>query len=157
MSEKQTGTDRRSFLKSGALVAAPLAAMAPVAALADDGSRAKLARIEDERAIEALHRDFLRRVNRGERGAVKLAEGLAGLADNSAADAQIAFSDDGRRARARRACKASFRTDFTGNSTLEQMARLQGQGSHAHEEPRVLVADYVKGRQGWAIERLRLA
>lgn len=65
MSENSISTDRRSFLKSGALVAAPLAVMAPVAALAGDESRAKLARLEDERAIEALQRKFLRHVNGG--------------------------------------------------------------------------------------------
>ena len=53
-------TDRRSFLKAGALVAAPLATAAPAAALAADGSRARLARLEDERAVEGLHRAFLR-------------------------------------------------------------------------------------------------
>ena len=60
MSETSISTDRRSFLKTGAIAAAPLAALAPAAALADDGSKARLARLEDERAIESLHRAFLR-------------------------------------------------------------------------------------------------
>jgi hypothetical protein len=70
---------------------------------------------------------------------------------------QIAFADGGRSATCRRACTASFRTEFTGTSTLEQMHRLQGQGLHSHEESRVLVAEYLKGKNGWAIERVRLA
>jgi hypothetical protein len=149
-------TDRRSFIKTGALAAAPLAVALPTAAFAaDDGSKAKLARLEDEKAIEALHRDFLRRFNGGERSA-KLAKGLTALADDPAHEAQIAFVDDGRRASYRRACRASFRTEFTGTSTVEQMTRLQGQGRHEHAEARVLVTDYVKGKDGWAIESLHL-
>lgn len=148
-------TDRRSFLKTGAIAAAPLAiAVAPAAALADDGSKAKLARLEDEKAIAALHREAVSKINRGES---KLADGLAGLADDPAHELQITFADDGRRATCRRACKASFRTEFTGTSTIEQMHRLQGQGLHQHEESRVLVAEYVKDKDNWAVESLRLA
>src|SRR5690606_14624017 len=62
--DKLSATDRRSFLKSSALIAAPVAAVAvPAAAFADDGSRARLARLEDERSVEALHRQFLRHLN----------------------------------------------------------------------------------------------
>ena len=148
-------TDRRSFLKTGAIAAAPLAiAVAPAAALADDGSKAKLARLEDEKAIAALHREAISKINRGER---KLADGLTGLADDPAHELQIAFADDGRRATCRRVCKASFRTEFTGTSTIEQMHRLQGQGLHQHEESRVVVAEYVKNKDNWAVESLRLA
>ena len=148
-------TDRRSFLKTGAIAAAPLAiAVAPAAALADDSSRARLTRLEDEKAIAALHREVVRKINRGER---KLVTGLTALADSPAHELQIAFADNGLRATCHRACNASFRTEFTGTSTIEQMHRLQGQGLHQHEEPRVLVAEYVKGKDGWAIESLQLA
>jgi hypothetical protein len=149
--------DRRSFLKTGALAVAPFAVTLPSAAFAvDDGSKAKLARLEDEKAIEALHRDFLRGFNAGERPA-RLAAGLTALADDPAHEAQIAFADDGRTASCRRACHASFRADFTGTSTVEQMHRLQGQGRHEHAEARVLIADYVKGQDGWTVASLRLA
>jgi hypothetical protein len=155
MSKTATATDRRSFLKSGAIVAAPLAVMAPAAAFAaDDGSKARLARLEDEKAIEALHRDLVRRVNGGEH---ELAEGLTALADDPAHELQIAFADDGRSAPCRRACRTQFRTEFTGHSTLEQMHRLQGQGVHSHEESRELVVEYEKGKHGWEIQRVRLA
>jgi len=150
----KAATDRRSFLKTGAIVAAPLAMAAPAAALADDGSRARLARLEDERALAALHRDVVRQVNTGDR---QLAAGLTGLAADPAHELHIAFADDGRRASCRRTCMASFRTEFTGTSTLEQMHRLQGQGQHEHEEARVLVGEYRKGKDGWTIESLGLA
>jgi hypothetical protein len=151
----KSSTDRRSFLKTGALAVAPLAVVVPGAAFAaDDGSKVKLARLEDEKAIAALNRDALRQVNLGER---KLAPGLSALAGDPAHELQIAFADDGRRASCRRACRASFRTEFTGASTIEQMHRLQGQGLHEREEARVLVAEYVKRKDGWAIATLRLA
>lgn len=151
----RTATDRRSFLKTGAIAAAPLVAMAaPAAALADDGSRARLARLEDEKALAALHGDMMRQVNSGDR---KLAEGLTALAPDPAHELQIAFADDGHAAICRRTCTASFRTEFTGTSTIEQMHRLQGQGLHEHEEARVLVGEYRNGSDGWAIARLRLA
>ena len=152
---EKVSTDRRSFLKSGAIVAAPLAVMAPAAAFAaDDGSKVRLARFEDEKAIQALHRDILRQVNGGER---KLVTGLTALAGDPAHELQLAFADDGRSATCRRTCTASFQTEFTGHSTLEQMHRLQGQGMHSHEESRELVAEYVKGKHGWIVQQVRLA
>jgi hypothetical protein len=153
MTMDKAATDRRSFLKTGAIVAAPLAMVAPATVLADDGSKARLARLEDEKALAALHREVVGQVNRGEQ---RLTEGLTALADDPAHELQIAFADDGRRATCRRVCTASFRTEFTGHSTIEQMHRLQGQGLHRHEEARVLVAEYRKSKDGWAIEGLRL-
>ena len=153
MTMDKAATDRRSFLKTGAIVAAPLAMAAPAAAVADEGSRARLTRLEDEKALAALHRGIVRQVNRGER---KL-DGVTALDDDPAHELQIAFAADGRRATCRRACRASFRTEFTGHSTIEQMHRLQGQGLHSHDEARVLVAEYKKGKDGWVIESLRLA
>jgi hypothetical protein len=155
MTMDKAATDRRSFLKTGAIVAAPLAVMAPAAAFAaDDRSKARLARLEDEKAIEALHRDLVREVNGGKR---KLAKGLTALADDPAHELQIAFAGDGRRASCRRPCTAQFRTEFTGHSTLEQMHRLQGQGQHSREESRELVVEYEKGKHGWIVQRARLA
>jgi hypothetical protein len=79
---KTTDTTRRSFLKAGALAAAPVAAIGiPVAAMAEDGSKAALARLQDERAIEKLNRDFLRAFNGGG------AEGTAQLFVNRKAPA----------------------------------------------------------------------
>ncbi len=158
-------TDRRSFLKSGALVAAPLAAAAPVAVLADDGSRARLARLEDERAIEALQRKFVRYLNgAGDCGAfvaradaVELGEGLRAIAEDMAHEATLELSDDGLGARTRCACKVERETAFTGDSTLEQMARFQGQGSHRFEERGTLTTEFAKGQDGWTIVSARLA
>jgi hypothetical protein len=148
-------TSRRSFLKSGAIAAAPLVVTLPSAAFAaDDGSKGRLARLEDQSVIGRLHREIIGDVNRGDR---ELAKGLTGLSADPAHELQIAFADDGHRATGRRPCTAIFRTEFTGSSTLEQMHRLQGQGAHEHVEARVLITEYVKRKDGWAIETLRLA
>ena len=56
-------TTRREALKLGALAAAPVAALAPAAALAADDSATRLARLEDERAIGDLVKRFVRVLN----------------------------------------------------------------------------------------------
>ena len=157
-------TSRRSFLKSGAVLAAPIVAAAPVAALADDGSRAKLARIEDERAVEALHRKFLRHLNgSGDCGAiasadaVDLGEGLRALAEDLGHEATLTVAEDGRTASARCACRVERESEISGDSTLEQMARFEGNGSHRFEERRVLATEFVKAGDGWQISRARFA
>lgn len=166
---KLSATDRRSFLKTGALVTAPLAAVAiPAAALAaDDGSRAKLARLEDERAIEALRRTVLRKINGdaakdcGEfvasADAIELDEGLRSIAEDPVEEPALTLSDDGARATSRQACRVELETALTGNTTLERMARFQGQGSHRTSEKRMLLTDYVKQNGEWKLAHLRLA
>jgi hypothetical protein len=162
---EKTTTSRRSFLKTGAVVAAPLAVAAPAAAFADDDSRARLARLEDERAIEALQRKFLRHLNgAGDCGefiassdAVDLGEGLRAIAEDMAHGPVLELAADGRTATARCACRVERETEFTGDSTLERMARFEGQGSHRFAEGRVLATEFVKGKDGWRIARARLA
>jgi hypothetical protein len=157
-------TDRRSFLKTGALVAAPLAVATPVVAQADDGGRTRLARLEDEREIGALHRAFLRHVNGGrDCGAflaradtVTLEEGLRSIADDPADEGTLDLAADGMTAASRRQVRVEIDTVFMGHSTVEQMARFQGHGSHRHIEARLMTADYIKGTDGWRIARLTL-
>ena len=164
MSENSTSTSRRSFLKTGALVAAPLVAAAPAAALADDGSRARLARLEDERALEALHRKFLRYLNGREdcgeyvasSDAIDLGEGLRSIAENPAHEGELVLADNGLSATARCACRVERETEFTGDSTLERMARFEGQGSHRFAEERVLATAFVKESDSWRIAGARL-
>jgi len=165
MSENPISTDRRSFLKTSALVAAPLAAAAPVAAFAGDDSRAKLARLEDERAVEALQRKFLRHLNGtadcGEfiasSDAVDLGEGLRAIAEDLGHEASLSLADDGLSATARCSCRIERETEFTGDTTLERMARFEGLGSHRHEERAVLATQFVKRKDGWRIAGARFA
>jgi hypothetical protein len=161
----KSSTDRRSFLKTGAIVAAPLAMAAPTAAFAADDSRDRLARLEDVRAVEALQRKFLRYLNGGEdcgdyiasSDAVDLGEGLRSIAEDMRHEATFELAEDGKTARARCTCRVERETAFTGDSTIEQMARFEGQGSHRHEERGVLAMEFAKGKDGWRIARARLA
>lgn len=165
---KDMTTNRRAFLRSGlkggAIIAAPLAAAMPGVALADDGARAKLARLEDERAIEGLHRQLLKKLNGAGNcaelplaaDAVEVDAGLRAIAEDLRHDAVISLADDGGSAQSRIPCKVELECEFSGHSTLEQMARLQGQGSHRHEEERVLLTEFAKGKDGWQITRTML-
>jgi len=168
MSKTMT-TSRRSFLKSGAIVAAPVVAVAtPVVAFAADNSRAKLLRLEDERAIEALGRNFVRKFNAsGAKGtstlfadgkAPKLARNASHLALDPAAEAELLeIAADGASARSRYAVTVESEHALEGEGTLVQMARLQGNTATRVSEQRVLVAEYVKLEDRWAIADLRLA
>jgi hypothetical protein len=167
MSKTMT-TSRRSFLKSGAIVAAPVVAVtAPAVACAADDSKAKLARLQDERAIEALGRDFVRNFNAsGAKGTAKLfadgkAPGLAKasrLALDAAAEPELLeIAADGASARSRHAVTVESEHAIEGEGTLVQMARLQGNTATRTTEQRVLIAEYVKHDDRWAIGSLRLA
>ena len=70
-------------------------------------------------------------------------------------DQKLVLAADARSATARCACRVEREADFAGGSTLEQMARFQGQGSHRFAEERVLATEFVKGRQGWRIAAAR--
>lgn len=63
--KENANSTRRSFLKSGLVLAAPLAAVGPPRVVADDGLKAHLARLEDEAAIGKLHQSWLRQINSG--------------------------------------------------------------------------------------------
>jgi hypothetical protein len=166
---KTNTTSRRSFLKSGAIAAAPIAAVGvPAAALANDGSKAKLARLEDERAILELHAALLRRVNTAGLAtsgeffasgkAPSLGKGLRSIApDPTGESPALTFSEDGGRATQSQAVRVGIAAELEGEGTLVQMARLQGNALEAEVLPRTLVADYVREEGGWAIEKLRLA
>lgn len=153
-------SNRRAFLKSGALIAAPLAAVAaPGVAFAADGSAAKLARIEDERAIEALHRAFLKDARgaklRGLAGKHEMLRSLA--ADTEAEPATISFAADGRSAHASHRCSAQIATEFKGSTTIEQMARLQGNAEMLRSKRCTILADYRKAGGEWTLVSARVA
>lgn len=165
MSNEST-TSRRAFLKTGAIAAAPLAAAGvPVAALAADGSKAKLARLEDERAIGELHGKLLRGLNTGTADqlfangkAPALEPGLRAVApDHSAEPGAIAFGEDGNSATQRQPVKAEIARELEGDGTLIQMARLQGNTLAPAVLSKTLVAQYVRTGRGWAIESVALA
>ena len=156
MSEKMTST-RRTFLKGSAMVAAPLAVATPVAALADDGLKGRLARLEDEKAIRAAHQAFLRQVNLAG-GHDKLDASVRTIAADHSGEAEvIEVAADGKRATGRFACTVEMESELPKDGTLGQMAHAQGNGSVRHAERRVLATAYRKTKNGWVIDKAVLA
>ncbi len=163
MTTDSTST-RRSFLKGGALLAVPLAAAAPAAVMADDGLKARLARLEDEAAIRKLHQIWLRRVNaRADNAAMPLfadSEGTAfdqsvrRIGANHAGEPDtIEIAAEGKNAAGRFQCDVEIETTIVQDCTLAQMAHAQGGGFVRRTERRVLKVEYVKASGAWAIAK----
>jgi hypothetical protein len=169
---KHTTSTRRSFLKRSALLAAPLAAAAPAAIMADDGLKARLARLEDEAAIRELHETWLRQVNTnaddtaGARDPTPLfadAEGAAFgqsvrsiAADHAGEPDAIEIAADGKSASGRFHCAVEIETKIAQDCTLARMAHAQGGGFVRWTERRVLKIAYVKASGAWAIAKIEL-
>ncbi|WP_338240534.1 hypothetical protein [Aurantiacibacter hainanensis] len=157
-------TTRREALKFGALAAAPVAALAPAAALAGDDSAARLARMEDERALGELVRNFVRRFNGSgncsefvaSAGAIRIDPQVCAIGEDASRDPQLAFAGDGRSAAWQSRARVDLLTDFDGDSTVEKMARFQGQGSASSRAERRLEAEFARSGGNWTITRLTL-
>jgi hypothetical protein len=166
---KDTASTRRSFLKRGALLAAPLAAVAaPAAILADDELKARLAKLENEAAIRELHRAWLRAINAGARDAAAALfanrEGAALdpsvhsiAADHAGPPDTIEVAADGKRAAGRFHCAVETETEIAQDCTFAQMAHAQGGGFVRSTERRGLNVEYVKASGAWAIAEAELA
>ncbi|HWK42792.1 MAG TPA: hypothetical protein VNR60_12790 [Croceibacterium sp.] len=161
---KGSETSRRSLLKASAILAAPVIAAVPSVAGAADGSRARLARLEDEHAIEALQRKFLRYLNGSDEGsdllasseAMDVGKGLRAVSQLGQ-EPELGLEDEGQSAIMRCSYRVEREIELTGNSTIEQMSRLQGQGSYREREERLLTTRFVKSEQGWRIAAATLA
>ena len=158
-------TPRREALKLGALAAAPVAALAPAAALAADDSATRLARLEDERAIGDLVKRFVRRFNgSGDCGefvanarAVRIDPQVKSIREDTSRDPQLFVAEDGRSARWQSHTEVELLSAFHGDTTMEKMARFQGQGSASMRTRRRLEAELSRANEGWIITRLALA
>lgn len=156
----QTNATRRAFLKGGAVLAAPLAVAVPGAALAADDQAERLRRLEDEAAIRALHRAWMRQVNaRGEtaalfsdaRAARCLDDAVCGIAADADETGGIEIVADGRRAKGSFVCVVEIESRLAPQNTFARMALAQGGGVTRTSERRLVEADYVKIGENWAI------
>ena len=162
-----TTSDRRSFLKRGALLAAPLVAAAP-AVLADDARdlKARLAKLEDEAAIRGLHQDWLRRINAGDGDAAKplfadtqdvafdsAVRSIA--ADHSAEPDVIEIASDSNSASGQFYCLLEIETSIPQDCTLAQMAHEQGSGFIRRTQRGVLKVEYAKTFGAWTIAKIK--
>jgi len=161
----QTGPNRRAFLKTSVFAAAPIFALAaPAAVMAADGHNAELARLEDQRSVEALHRKLMRHLNGSQLdsgllanpGAINLESGLRSIAHDPNYDMVVELSEDGQSAWTKSECCLERQVELTGTSTIEKMARLQGQGVYRHNENRMLAAEFTKYEGSWQIAGAQL-
>ena len=168
MNTDNTST-RRSFLKGGALIAAPLAAVAaPSLVKADDELKARLAKLENEAAIRELHQTWLRRINTGAADAAAplfsypesdtFDQAVCSIAPDHAGQPDvIEVAADGRSAVGRFHCAVEIETAIAQDCTLAQMARQQGSGFIRRTERRVLNVEYEKASGAWAIAKMEFA
>jgi len=140
-------SSRRSFLKGGAFIAMPLIAV-PTAALADDGAAVRLAKLEDEAAVRAAHRSWLRDSS----GAVALLGSASALApDHDAEPLPIEIAGDGRSAIVRQPCIVESASVLEADCTFAQMALAQGNSCTRQTERRMLIANLIKSDTGWTV------
>jgi hypothetical protein len=165
---KDTASTRRSFLKSSAVLAAQLAAVGvPVALVADDELKARLARLQDESAIRELQQTWLRSINTGAGDATVLyANREAGAfhqpvssiaADHSGQPDAIELAADAKSAIGRFHCAVEIETAIAQDCTLARMAHAQGGGFVRRTERRILKVEYVKASGAWAIANVEFA
>ncbi len=148
-----TVSTRRSLLKGGAFLAAPLAVAAPAAAMADDGRKARLDRLETEAAIRELHQSWLREVN-----AAGFDRSIRDVAADHVGDSDaVTVAADGQSARGRYSCTVTVETAIPPDGTLAQMAHAQGGGVIHSTERRLLKAEYVKTDGAWTIAKIEFA
>jgi hypothetical protein len=155
-------SNRRSFLKAGAVLSAPFAA-APMVAFAGDETKARLVRLEDENAIRTLHQTWLRSINAGTADKKDLAQSMGGDKIRSIVSDQMGPPDDiklaanGTAATGRFHCTVEIETPIAKNCTLARMAHLQGGGFLRRNESRVLAVSYAKSGNAWSIAQVGFA
>lgn len=147
---------RRDVLKFGALAALPVAALVPSAvSAADDSSRARLAVLEDERAIREAARAAIARFNAGNCADLAcLDPAVTALSEDAAAAAEIVL--EGMTATYRRSAMIERGTAFAGQTTIEQMARFQGHGATTEHAAGLIEARLTRTQDGWSVTRLAL-
>jgi hypothetical protein len=147
---KNISSSRRTFLKGGALLAAPLTAASVTAvAFADEGMNARVTHLEDEAAIRQLHQAWLRQVNAGEPDARLDGAVRQITADHAGASDQIVVAADGASALGHFDHVVVLETPLAEDSTLAQMAHAQGHGAVRHTVRRQLMVRYLKSGGVW--------
>jgi hypothetical protein len=147
MSTMEKKTSRRAFvLSGGATLGAGVAAAAGAAAL----PAADAAHPAEREAIRKVHAEFIAGVERGtQAGAVPTHRAYRSNARQNAD--VLAITANGREASATWNVDVQVATPLEGNSTLVQMARLQGMHATLHWEAGRLAARYERSRGVWKL------
>ena len=155
---RNTTSTRRSFLKGGALLAAPIAAASVSAiALADGRLQEHVTRLEDEAAIRTVHHGWLRQVNAGAHDAQLGAAVRRITADHAGAADRIEMATDHQSAVGYFDHAVELETPLPKDSTLAQMAHAQGHGALRRTERRLLRVGYTKVGRSWQMAQVTLA
>lgn len=153
---------RRKFIRgAGAAVTAAVAGSQAAASEADNLQH-KLGLLEDSNAIRALQQRLLAALQQqddAQLAALFATTDIAPLHQARLLDARfddesIDLAPDRRSARAQLHAHVQLAQPFTGNGTLQQMARLQGQAERQWSERGVYTAHYVKAGTEWKIRTL---
>lgn len=161
-------TSRRSFcfIAGGiAAAAAPMAAAMAAKASPPAGNdlQGRLAALEDEQAVRALHRQLVRHINRGSEGADSglFARAAAIGIDDAvrrveldADDTALSFvrAPDGLSARMQAACDVTRERLMEGECMMVRMAIAQGEGVARQTDRQQLESSYVKVDGRWLVE-----
>ncbi|HEY0964156.1 MAG TPA: nuclear transport factor 2 family protein [Pseudomonadales bacterium] len=155
--------DRRKFIRGAGLAVTAAAAGSSAAASEDGDLRHKLGLLEDGNAIRALQQRLLTALQRqhdpelatlfADPGAVVQVH-ESQLLDARLDDTRIDVAPDRRSARAELHMRVQLARPFSGNGTLQQMARLQGQTESQWSERGVYTVHYVKAGSEWKIRAL---
>ena len=150
-------TTRRTFFSGVAALTTPLTASAAVAAGGRDDLGARLAALEDAKAIRELQQTYARLLNAGERqqlaalfaepARVRIDATVRNVVPDALATNEIAV--EAGTATARLPCAVETATPIDDTGTLTEMARLQGEGFIKRSERRVLVSSLVKRDGIW--------
>ncbi|HUN26454.1 MAG TPA: hypothetical protein VMU67_09105 [Steroidobacteraceae bacterium] len=150
-------SSRRTFLKGGALLTAPIVtATASAVALADEDLKARLRRLEDEVAIRELHQSWLRQVNAGDGHALLDKAVRRIIVDHGGVPDKIEIAADGGSAVGRFDHAVEVEAALPLDCTLAQMAHAQGNGTLHRTERRMLLVDYAKTGGTWKIAKVVL-
>jgi hypothetical protein len=168
----KTSTRRAFFLNGGAVLGAGVAATAVAAGLAGpsaagaavsaNGGAGAPGTAEDREAIRRVHLAFVARLeNQGDSAAAHLFDESTQLGAYRQTPSQhndvVTFSEDGLRATATFHCEVELCTPLEGDSTIAQMARLQGHVATRRRESGRFDASYVKTRGQWQMESVSYA
>jgi hypothetical protein len=184
---KKTSTRRAFFLNGGAVLGAGVAATAAAASFAAPSAVAGAAgagagganvaagavmgsgagagargTAEDREAIRQLHLAFVARLeNQSDAAVARLFDESTQLSAYRQTPSQhndaVTFSEDGLRATATFHCEVELCTPLEGDSTIAQMARLQGHVGSRRRESGRFDASYVKTRGQWQMESVSYA
>lgn len=155
--------DRRKFIRGAGVVVTGAVAGSQAAASEADNLQHKLGLLEDSNAIRSLQQRLLTALQ--QQDDVQLAALFASTGDIAPVhqarllDARfdgesIDLASDRRSARAELHARVQLALPFTGNGTLQQMSRLQGQAERQWSERGVYTVHYVKAGTEWKIRTL---